>query len=127
MTRKPCNPLKLFLKEYDYVACPHTAIAWKALKAYQQEHLATDNAGVFLSTAHPCKFPDVFTKEISDKINIPEQVKELEKKAHHATSLGTDFEEFKGYLLNKFRIMKQLHDLVYELQFRMDRRGPLNL
>jgi threonine synthase len=87
-------------KEYDYVACPHTAIAWKALKAYQQEHSDTDTAGVFLSTAHPCKFPDVFTKEIADKIEIPAQVKALEKKAHHATSLGTDFEGFKGYLLN---------------------------
>jgi threonine synthase len=67
-TKKPPKPLKCLINtEYDYVVCPHTAIAWKALKAYQQEHHATDTAGVFLSTAHPCKFPDVFTQEIADK------------------------------------------------------------
>jgi len=87
-------------KQYNYVACPHTAIAWKALKEYQQEKSGFDASGVFLSTAHPCKFPDVFTPEIADKIEIPEQVKALQKKDHHATSLGTDFEGFKGYLLN---------------------------
>ncbi|MDB5061336.1 MAG: threonine synthase [Mucilaginibacter sp.] len=87
-------------KQYDYVVCPHTAIAWKALKAYQAKHLATDTAGVFLSTAHPCKFPDVFTQEIADKIEVPTQVAELEKKERQAVSLGKDFEGFKGYLLN---------------------------
>ncbi|TSD64773.1 threonine synthase [Inquilinus sp. KBS0705] len=85
-------------KAYNYIACPHTAIAWKALKQYQQEHPA-DAAGVFLSTAHACKFPDVFTKEIAGKIEIPEQVKALQKKDHSAVSLGPDFEGFKGYLL----------------------------
>jgi threonine synthase len=87
-------------KQYNYVACPHTAIAWKALKEYQQEKSGFDAAGVFLSTAHPCKFPDVFTPEIANKIEIPGQVKALQKKDHKATSLGTDFKGFKGYLLN---------------------------
>jgi threonine synthase len=86
--------------KYNYVVCPHTAIAWKALKAYQQEHRATDTAGVFLSTAHPCKFPDVFTAEIAKKIDTPAQVAELDKKESHAVSLGKDFEGFKRYLLN---------------------------
>jgi threonine synthase len=84
---------------YKYVACPHTAIAWKALKAYQQENKAEDIAGVFLSTAHPCKFPDVFTEQIAGEIVVPEQVKELEEKDSKAVSLGTGFDEFKRYLL----------------------------
>ena len=87
-------------KNYNYIACPHTAIAWKALKAYQVKIPAKDTAGVFLSTAHPCKFPDVFAKDISDNITIPQQVTALQQKAHQATSLGIGFEEFKGYLLN---------------------------
>lgn len=86
-------------KKYDYVVCPHTAIAWKALKAYQQEHPATDTKGVFLSTAHPCKFPDVFKPEIAQKIDTPAQVADLEKKEKQAVSLGKYFEGFKGYLL----------------------------
>jgi threonine synthase len=85
--------------DYKYVVCPHTAIAWRALKDFQQDHQASDTAGVFLSTAHPCKFPDVFSKEIAAHIEIPEQVKTLHTKAKHAVALGKDFEGFKKYLL----------------------------
>jgi threonine synthase len=55
---------------------------------------------VFLSTAHPCKFPDVLPKHIAAKIVIPEQVKKLEGKTKHAVVLGKDFEGFKTYLLH---------------------------
>jgi threonine synthase len=87
-------------KQYNYIVCPHTAIAWKALKAYQQEHSATDTASIFLSTAHACKFPDVFSPTIAEKIEVPEQVQQLNKKGKLAVSLSKDFEGFKGYLLN---------------------------
>lgn len=87
-------------EKYNYVVCPHTAIAWKALKSYQQEHSFADIAGVFLSTAHPCKFPDVFKPEIAEKIETPIQVAELAHKEKQAESLGKDFEGFKGYLLH---------------------------
>lgn len=85
--------------QYGYIVCPHTAIAWKALKAYEQEQPADDVAGVFLSTAHPCKFPDVFDQNIAAGIAIPEQVKALEEKDSNAVSLSTDFDGFKRYLL----------------------------
>jgi threonine synthase len=84
--------------QYNYVVCPHTAIAWRALKEWQQEH--ADTTGVFLSTAHPCKFPDVFSVEIAACITVPEQVKELEQRKKQVVSLGKDFESFKSYLLN---------------------------
>lgn len=91
--------IKFINDNYNYVACPHTAIAWQALRDYQQDNFKADTAGVFLSTAHPCKFPDVFPESIAKKIEIPEQVAELEKKEKKATALGKDFEEFKEYLL----------------------------
>jgi len=84
---------------YNYVACPHTAIAWQALRDWQQDHYQKDTAGVFLSTAHPCKFPDVFPKSIARKILVPEQVKELSKKEKKAVVIGKDFMAFKAYLL----------------------------
>jgi threonine synthase len=85
--------------QYNYVVCPHTAIAWKALKDYQQDNKADDTTGIFLSTAHPCKFPDVFSEKIACHINVPAQVKELQAKAKQSVALGKDFEGFKGYLL----------------------------
>jgi threonine synthase len=84
---------------YNYIACPHTAIAWQALKDWQQDQPTGKATGVFLSTAHPCKFPDVLPKHIAQAIEIPEEVKKLEGKTKHAASLGTSFEEFKRYLL----------------------------
>ena len=85
--------------EYNYIVCPHTAIAWQALKDYQKAHPDNDATGIFLSTAHPCKFPDVFPDAIAEKIVVPQQVQELEDKPKQSVILGKGFEEFKGWLL----------------------------
>jgi len=94
------NAIEKIYSNYKYVVCPHTAIAWQALKDWQQDQPTGEAAGVFLSTAHPCKFPDVLPEHIAAEIVIPAQVKELEGKSSHATSLGKDFEGFKSYLLD---------------------------
>ncbi len=91
--------IKFIYDNYHYIACPHTAIAWQALRDWQQDNYKRDIAGVFLSTAHPCKFPDVYPESIADKVDVPEQVKDLHKKKKHAVSLGKDFGGFKEYLL----------------------------
>lgn len=92
------------IKELDnklnYVACPHTAIAYLAIENYRTKNPTDNSAAVFLSTAHACKFPDIFPIDIAAKIEIPEQVKTLESRPKHADQLGTDFEGFKSYLLN---------------------------
>ncbi len=93
------NAIEKIYANYNYIACPHTAIAWQALKDWQQDQPTGKIAGVFLSTAHPCKFLDVLPKHIARNVVIPEEVKELEGKVKQATSLGTSFEEFKRYLL----------------------------
>jgi threonine synthase len=91
--------IKFINDNYNYVACPHTAIAWQALRDWQQDNFKRDTAGVFLSTAHPCKFPGVFPKSIAGKIDVPEQIKELSKKHKHTVALSKDFAGFKEYLL----------------------------
>ena len=86
---------------YHYVACPHTAIAWQALKDWQQNHF-TGATGIFLSTAHPCKFPDVFPGHIAKAIKFPAQVNELEDKPKQVVHLGNDFAMFKTFLLDNY-------------------------
>ena len=85
--------------DQGYIMCPHTAIAWLALKQWMNDHPSDEAVGVFLSTAHPCKFPDIFPEEIAQEIVIPAQVNELEEKIRVFVSLGNDFESFKKYLL----------------------------
>jgi threonine synthase len=86
---------------YNYIVCPHTAIAWQALKDWQKLNPHAEATGVFLATAHPCKFPDVFPDNIADKIVVPKQVKALKGKAKKVVELGKGFEEFKGWLLGE--------------------------
>lgn len=87
--------------DQHYIMCPHTAIAWLAVKQWLQDHTEETAELVFLSTAHPCKFPDIFPAQIASKIDVPSQVKELEGREKHSVSLAKDFETFKGYLLGK--------------------------
>ncbi|GAA4927494.1 threonine synthase [Mucilaginibacter defluvii] len=83
--------------DHQYVVCPHTAIAWKALKEWQADHAQI--TGVFLSTAHPCKFPDVIPADVAVNISVPESVKQLEGRAKQAVQMPASFEAFKTYLL----------------------------
>ncbi|HEY1009182.1 MAG TPA: threonine synthase [Daejeonella sp.] len=85
--------------EQAYIMCPHTAIAWLASRQWLRDHSDETAELVFLSTAHPCKFPDIFPEAIASKIVVPPQVQELEGREKLAVSLGKDFEGFKGYLL----------------------------
>lgn len=92
--------IETIYKNYNYVACPHTAIAWLAAKEYQEEKKNKKELVVFLSTAHPCKFPDVFSDEIKAKVLIPDSVKEIENKASFKSSLSTDFNLLKQWLID---------------------------
>src|SRR5690606_14395816 len=83
--------IKAIYNEFNCIACPHTAIAWLALQQYRMETADHNFSGVFLSTAHACKFPDVFPAEMMAQIEIPEQVKNLSLKPKHATAMDTNF------------------------------------
>lgn len=93
------NAIKELYQQQKYIMCPHTAIAYLAVKKWKNEHPTDISDAIFLSTAHPCKFPDVFPKEIAENIEIPPQLSELEDKMQIRVSLGNDFESFKRYLL----------------------------
>lgn len=88
-------------EQFKYVACPHTAIAYLASKTFMAENQHDESAKVFLSTAHPCKFPEVFPVDILEKIELPQQVQSLKNSSELYDELGKDFEGFKAYLLTR--------------------------
>lgn len=90
--------IELIYEKYHYLACPHTAIAFLAVNQYRKDH-NYNGAAVFLSTAHACKFPEIFPKELAEKIEIPQSVKELEGRTKQADNLGISFEAFKNWLI----------------------------
>lgn len=81
---------------FNYVGCPHTAIAYLAAKSFASLNQGAEGASVFLSTAHACKFPDF----LSVNRSLPEQVRSLHQKEEIYTELGNNFEDFKNYLLS---------------------------
>ncbi|WP_437922351.1 threonine synthase [Sphingobacterium sp. LRF_L2] len=88
---------ELFAK-YGYVACPHTAIAYLAAEQYKKDQAGT-YASVFLSTAHPCKFPDAISPSIFEKVTLPAGAEALADRAKLTTELPVDYDTFKAYLL----------------------------
>lgn len=91
--------IKDIAEKYDYIACPHTAIAYLAVEKFRQQ-AENESATVFLSTAHACKFPDIFPTLLAAKIEIPRSVEELSGRTKQADELKTDFAGFKSYLLH---------------------------
>ncbi|SFH31074.1 threonine synthase [Pedobacter insulae] len=92
-------------QQFNYLACPHTAIAYLALKAFAKaKPVANDIAQVFLSTAHTCKFPEVFAGDLKQKITLPAQVQSLREKKEEYVELGKDFEGFQEWMLNKVEL-----------------------
>lgn len=90
--------MKELYEKYNYVACPHTAIAYLASEAYRRDTPGT-YASVFLSTAHPCKFPDAMDEAIFAKVTLPKGAVDLSNKSKLATDLKVSYEDFKAYLL----------------------------
>jgi threonine synthase len=90
--------VKVF-NEKGYIMCPHTATAYLAIEAEKAAGNQTEeNAYVMLSTAHACKFPDVF-EELGIKYDIPSSVHELYHKERKQKAMTKSFEDFKAHLL----------------------------
>ncbi|NQW36732.1 MAG: threonine synthase [Flavobacteriales bacterium] len=88
--------LKLLKEKFDYLADPHGAIGYLGLKSYLKTD--TNCQGVFLETAHPVKFLDVVEPVIKEKIEIPEQIKDVLTKEKCAKEISS-YAELKAYLL----------------------------
>lgn len=90
--------IRKVFEEHDYLLCPHTAIGYRAAKAYQKEN-GNNIPAVTLATAHPVKFRDVIEAEIHQKIDVPERLKIWLEKEKKSTQVGRDFEGFKEFLV----------------------------
>ncbi|MFK7899783.1 MAG: threonine synthase [Cyclobacteriaceae bacterium] len=84
--------------ESDYIMCPHTAVGYLGVKAYQQDHKEDVNY-VVLATAHPSKFSDVVEPIIGKEPEMPERLKAIINQDKVSIPLSSEFDEFKSFLL----------------------------
>ncbi len=90
--------IKEVFQEFNYLLCPHSAIGYRAAKAYQEKREEACPM-VSLSTAHPVKFRDVIEPEINQEIEVPERLERWLQKEKKSTPISNEFGEFKDFLL----------------------------
>lgn len=91
------NCMKEVYSQKQYVLDPHGAVGYLALEQHMK---SSQGIGVFLETAHPCKFLDV-VGEVTDDYIYPESAELLLKMAKKSIKMRVDYEEFKGFLLGR--------------------------
>ncbi len=86
-------------ERYNYTACPHTAVGYLGLKDYLQ---AQNNPmyGIVLSTAHPAKFVDIVEEATGKPLALPDSLQALLSRNKQAAGMTTNYQDFKGFLLD---------------------------
>lgn len=78
---------------------PHGAVGVAALKKY----LKTNKAGlcICIETAHPAKFPGIVKEATGKEMDIPEQLRAMEKRKSRCTEMQNSYDELKKILLQE--------------------------
>ncbi len=84
-------------ERHNYVIDPHTAVGILGLNKYF-DSIHSKTHGVVISTAHPAKFPESVEPVIGEKIPVPPQLAQYLKREKVATSMSTDYEDFRQFL-----------------------------
>lgn len=82
--------------QYNYLLDPHGAVGYLSLENYLQEH--PGNAGIFLETAHPVKFPDAVEEITGKKITLPASLQPVMRKGKLSIFIEPDYTALKNYL-----------------------------
>ena len=89
--------LNTIFKEFGYLADPHGAVGWLALRRWLDKNPGL--RGIFLETAHPVKFPETVETFTGKPVAIPDEVRNLFHKQKQALKMKPDYDEFSRILL----------------------------
>lgn len=84
---------------HHYLMCPHTAVAYLGLQRDLAGESSGDLAGIFLSTAHPCKFPEVYGEEEKRLLVYPPQAAALDDQPKNTIGMEASFDRLRALLL----------------------------
>lgn len=84
--------------EYHHYTCdPHGAVGFAALEKYLTEY--PEQKGLFLETAHPCKFIDVVEQAVGQKVEIPVGIAEIMQAEKKSVLMATEYASLREFLL----------------------------
>jgi threonine synthase len=85
--------------QHSYVADPHGAIGYAAIKEFQKKN--DDHIGIYLETAHPAKFLDVVNDVLPVKAKVPARLQAVADKEKVAHLLKPEFKGVKDWLMKR--------------------------
>jgi len=83
-----------------YLADPHSALAWKALR----DSLDEGETGVFMCTAHPAKFVETLESALSRPIDLPAELLAVAEKEVLSAVMPADFDLLRQFLLESQKV-----------------------
>lgn len=86
--------IKSCFDQNSYITDPHGAIGYQALK----DIMTADENGIFLETAHYCKFVSTVEKALEKPLSQPDFVSNLMSKPKKSITMSSSFKEFKSFL-----------------------------
>jgi len=90
-------------KHYHVVLEQHGAVGWAGLEDYLNK-TSVKNMAISLETAHPAKFPEEIKKLLGLKLNLPESLKDIDRRAGNAISMTNNYDDFKKHLQESLKI-----------------------
>ncbi len=89
--------IKEAYEKYGVLLEPHGAVGWKGLELYLDE-TGGFPLSVSLETAHPAKFPDEIIELLGIRPEVPQSMRDLDRRTGEPEQLACDYGLFKTYL-----------------------------
>jgi threonine synthase len=80
---------------------PHGAVAWRGFLDWQETEPLKGLPAAILETAHPAKFPEEIENTLGFTLYVPPTIAVAERLPEDYDRMGTNYEQFKEYLLGK--------------------------
>ncbi len=87
------------LYQQDYLADPHSALAYAGLLHDRRLRGNTGEAGVFACTAHPAKFKEVLEDSLNITVPLPAELAAVADQQILSTTIDGQYSSLKNYLL----------------------------
>ena len=102
--KKTLLVIKEFFLKNKIIIDPHTAVGVAA----EEKFGIKNKPSIYISTAHPAKFPETLSKVIKKKIILPKKYKSLLKSKENYKIINLNYNKIKDYLIEKSSFVKNV-------------------